>query len=537
MNRRDFLRATAGILVSSAAGVERGLSTESQGDLIPPKYAQAINQRLKWVDEMVGRGPFLADWRSLYLVNEAPDWFRDAKFGIYFHWGVYSVPAFDNEWYPRNMHIKTHRVYKHHVEKYGDPAEFPYHRFVPMWKAERFDPEGWAELFVEAGARFAGPVCEHHDGFSLWKSEVNPWNAFEMGPKRDITGELCQAIRRRGLRFITTFHHAPRRTWYPRVEGWATTSTDPLLRIMYANLPSDILDRLWLAKLAEVIGQYQPDIIWFDFGLKNVAEPYHLKFLASYYNAAATWGREVVVTTKNKDYPAEVCVEDFEKGRLDRLTDYAWLTDDTISTGSWCYTQDLKIKPARRVLHDLIDIVSKNGCLLLNISPMAEGVIPDDQKAVLYELGRWLRINGEAIYNTRPWLTFGEGPTRLQKEGHFVQQVEYTAKDIRYTRSKDGQNLYAILLGWPQERELTLQSILVHESNGATVELLGYDRQLPFRVSTDRQLIVTLPDVDPAKLPSKYAFVLKIRNLKCGLHPNIARQVAEDTARRLESNK
>ena len=151
---------------------------------------------------------FEPDWGSLSQHEAAPEWFRDAKLGIYFHWGVYSVPAYSTEWYPRLMHLPGHPVWKHHLATYGHPSEFGYHDFVPKFTAEHFDPEEWADLFQQTGARFAGPVAEHHDGFSMWASEVTPWNVGSRGPKRDITGELAASLRKRGMKLITTFHHA-----------------------------------------------------------------------------------------------------------------------------------------------------------------------------------------------------------------------------------------------------------------------------------------------------------------------------------------
>ena len=168
---------------------------------IPLAFASSPNRNAP-------EGPYKTNWESLKQHNPAPEWFRDGKLGIYFHWGVYCVPAFGSEWYPRHMHIKKHPDHKHHVETYGDPSEFGYHEFVPMFKAEHFDPDAWADLFMKAGAQFAGPVAEHHDGFAMWDSEFTPWNAMNMGPKRDITGELAKAIRARGMKFVATFHHA-----------------------------------------------------------------------------------------------------------------------------------------------------------------------------------------------------------------------------------------------------------------------------------------------------------------------------------------
>lgn len=461
------------------------------------------------------KGPFAPTWESLKQRPPVPDWFRDAKFGIYFHWGVYSVPAFGNEWYPRNMHFKDNPVYKHHVATYGEPSKFGYHDFIPMFKAERFDAGQWAALFEEAGARFAGPVAEHHDGFSMWASRVNPWNAKDMGPKRDLVGELEKAIRARGMRFVATFHHDrhaqvyqndPKETKFPRshypfIPGMPPTTDDPKLRILYGNFPpEEAYEKYWFGKLKEVIDAYRPDLIWFDSWLDKVPEEYRLKYAAYYFNRAAEWGREVVTTHKQTDMPLEVSVHDIEKGRMGDITEPAWLTDDTISMGSWCYTQDLQIKPTSMVLHSLIDIVSKNGSLLLNISPKADGTIPENQQKVLREMGAWLKKYGEAIYGTRPWVQFGEGPTELAKGrfGGVTDKDGFTPRDLRYTRK--GDVLYVIALGWPGAKaELLCTAFASDAVKGKIkvnkVSLLGADQPVRWDLKPEG-LALTLPDLD-----------------------------------------
>jgi len=465
---------------------------------------------------------FEPTWESVKARNPAPEWFRDAKFGIYFHWGVYCVPAFGSEWYPRNMHIKKNREYKHHVETYGEPSEFGYHDFVPLFKAEHFDADAWAELFERAGARFAGPVAEHHDGFAMWASKLTPWNAQDKGPKRDLTGELAKAVRKRGMRFVATFHHArnsqhqvgegERRVWtghYPRVEGWPTVSEDPELRLLYGNIPREDFLEMWKGKLIEVIDQYQPDLMWFDSWLDEIPDEHKLEYLAYYFNHAREHGKEVVVTVKQRDLPHEIAVEDFEKGRADRLTDYTWLTDDTISYGSWCYTENLRIKPTSEVVHVLIDIVSKNGQLLLNISPKADGTIPQEQQDVLLGIGKWLEACGEAIYGTRPFVVFGEGPTRLRKGGHFVRaKLAYGPEDIRFTRK--GNVVYAMCLGWP-EREVTIRSLGGARAGGATVRdvaLLGSDAAITWSQNDDG-LHLSVPDTPPCDYACAFKIVLE----------------------------
>ncbi|MCH8978261.1 MAG: alpha-L-fucosidase [Armatimonadetes bacterium] len=483
--------------------------------------------------------PYQQNWESLSRHIEAPEWFRDAKFGIYFHWGVYSVPAFGSEWYPRNMYLKGSNVNKHHIEKWGDPAEFGYEKFVPMFRAEKFDADEWAEIFVNAGAKFAGPVAEHHDGFAMWDSDVTPWNAADMGPKRDITGELAIAIRARGMKFVTSFHHARNSLW-KNGENWTghydgayknypSVLENAAVAQMFGYMPRKQFLDAWYAKLKEVIDQYQPDIIWFDSWLDQIPESYQQKFLQHYFNSAQKWGKEVVVTTKGLDMPRDVAVEDFEKGRADDLTSYPWLTDDTISWGSWSYTDNLEIKSSKTVIHTLIDIVSKNGQLLLNISPKADGTIPIYQRNVLHYLGVWLETNGEAIYNTRPWLIYGEGPTQMKKGGHFVGRVNYTREDIRYTRSKDGKTLYAIMLGVPNG-EFVLKSLRVR-GEGEVSMLALYDMNTDWRINEDDQLVIEALNISSFRNSVGYlvlaggivptdAYVFKLTGFDVEVHPD-----------------
>lgn len=471
---------------------------------------------------------YTADWESLKKHNPAPEWFRDAKFGIYFHWGVYSVPAFGNEWYPREMYRKTSREYKHHVLKYGGPTGFGYPDFVPRFKAEKFDANEWAELFEKAGARFAGPVAEHHDGFAMWDSELTPWNAMDMGPKRDIAGELANAIRSRGMRFVTTFHHARNNLYETEKEGkkrWTghyefirkyfpSLLENPDNAFLYGYMPRKQFLDMWKGKLIEVIDKYQPDLMWFDSWLDEIPDEYKTACLAYYFNKAEKWGKDVVVTFKQEDLSRDIGVEDYEQGRANELTDYVWLADDTISRGrSWCYTEDLQIKSAAEVLHMLIDIVSKNGQLLLNISPMADGTIPDDQKQVLLGVGNWLKQYGESIYGTRPFVEFGQGPTLLEKGGHFVKMKGgYTPEDIRYTRK--GKTVYAIVLGWPGENKEIDMKLFSEDDKAANIKVadvsvLGSDEKIRWRRYSKGLVVRT-----PAKKTDDMAIVFKLRTIR-----------------------
>lgn len=477
---------------------------------------------------------YTPDLQSLTRHNDAPEWFRDAKLGIYFHWGIYSVPAFGSEWYPRDMHIKGNAVYRHHVSTYGEPTAFGYHDFVPLFKAEQFDAEQWAALFKRAGARFAGPVAEHHDGFSMWDSRLTPWNVKDKGPRRDITGELEKAVRKYDMRFITTFHHARNNLWEKSPGNWTghyefVKKDFPSLldnaenAFLYGYMPRDAFVTLWKDKLKEVIDGYRPDIIWFDSWLDEIPQSARFEFAAYYFNRAAEWNKEVVIVRKQDDMPLEFSVLDHEKSRTSGASDRVWMTDDTVSTGSWCYTNNLRIKSPDKIVHALADTVSKNGVVLLNISPKADGTIPADQQQVLMELGDWLTVNGEAIYDTRPWETYGEGPTKepaggFSEAGKFLQ-LQYSAEDIRYTRSKDGKTLYAICLGWPQQ-PFTLKAVAVEKAAAnASVSLLGRSEAVPFTVHPDGSLTIAPPRVEVEQRPCRYACVFRLDGFDIGLDP------------------
>ena len=465
--------------------------------------------------------PYQPNWDSLRKYNYAPDWFRDAKFGIYFHWGVYSVPAFGNEWYPRRMHDLNEVIFKHHSEKYGSPAEFGYDRFVPDFTAEKFNADEWVDLFYKAGARFAGPVAEHHDGYSMWDSDETPWNSQDTGPHRDILGEFAVAARKRDMKLVATFHHARnnlyekehdgKKEWTGHYDGakrnFPEVLDDPQRAFLYGYMPREQFLEMWTAKLKEVINKYHPDLIWFDSWLDEIPAERREEFVAYYVNSATQHGQEIVLTYKQQDFPQGVGILDIEKGAMDKLTKEPWLTDDTISLGSWCYTQDLKIKDPKVVLHSLIDIVSKNGQLLLNISPMADGTIPENQREVLLAMGAWLDKYGEAIYGTRPFVTYGHGTTQASK-GHFggiALTQGYTAEDIRYTTK--GDLVYAIQLGKPEiGSKLLLPPFAEHELKVVSVSLVGSDEKLKWEMM-DKGLQIYAP----ASATDETATVYKIQ--------------------------
>ena len=474
---------------------------------------------------------YQANWASL-KTHPTAEWMRRDKFGIYTHWGIYCVPAFgpNATWYPYHMYREGTPQFEYHCKTYGHPSEFGYKDFIPMFTAEHFDAEEWAELFQRAGAKFAGPVGEHHDGFPMWDASDTEWCAGKMGPKRDVVGELEKAIRAQDMRFMVAMHHAENWWFFPHWKPEYDTS-DPRYAGLYGephNLDFNFdapayglepdewraqdkpsrafLDR-WKNRLVEVVERYQPDYIWFDYGLRFIHDQYKQDFLAYYYNKEAEWGRQVVATYKWHDIPPGAALLDFELGKTAELTHYEWITDTTVDDGNaWGYVQDSEYKTVAEMVHYLADNVSKNGFMLLNVGPKPDGTIPDEAKAILEGMGAWLRVNGEAIYDTVPWNIYGEGPTQMTHVGAFSdmkEKLDFGARDIRFTVRRN--TLYAIALGWPQKQFVIESTHVLYPGEVRSVELLGAEGECPWEM-TDKGLKITRPD----QRPCDHAYVFKI---------------------------
>lgn len=449
--------------------------------------------------------------------HEIPEWFKDAKFGIYAHLGVYCVPAFEGEWYPRLMLQEGHIVQKHHIETYGPIDEFGYHDFIPMFKLKNWDPKEWADLYKRAGAKFAGPVAEHHDGFSMWASKVNRWNARDMGPKRDVVGELVKEIRKNDMKVITSFHHGF------NIEGYYHDTensfvNNPEYADLYGKLPLEQGYELWLKKLKEVIDNYQPDQIWFDWGLRAIPMEYRQKFASYYYSKEKEWNKQVIITRKLDQLPYGVAVHDYEGGSPRDLAPRLWQTDQSTGGHYWSYRDGMKTRSPRWLLHELINVVSKNGVMLLNVCPAADGSIPGGQKEMLYEVGDWLKINGEAIYGTRPWRVSGEGPRMYGDRGYYYEYCsapQTNSIDVRYTQ-KDGK-LYAICLNWPGDG-FSFDKIQVKgKTDKAKVTLIGHG-EVEYTVEGEK-LSISRMDVKENDMPFKHAYVLKIEGFDLEADP------------------
>ena len=453
--------------------------------------------KLREIDGVIARGRFRDDWASLSRFR-VPEWYRQAKFGIFIHWGVYAVPAFNNEWYPRNMYIQGSPEYEHHIRTYGPHREFGYKDFIPLFKAEKFDPDAWAELFARAGARYVIPVAEHHDGFQMYQSELSEWNAAEKGPCRDVTAELKAAIEKKGLVMGVSSHRIEHWFFLGHGKEFDSDIHEPLaLGDLYwpsmpepkdhydvnsqpAPTPEYLED--WLLRCCELVDRFQPRIFYFDWWiLHQAAAPYLKKFAAYYYNRAEELGYPAAINYKVDSFAFGAAVPDMERGHFAQVQPYFWQTDTAIAYNSWCYTAQNRYKTPRDVILTLVDVVSKNGALLLNVGPREDGVIGPEDTAVLRGVGEWLRVNGEAIYGSTPWLAYGEGPTR-EAEGQFSEgsAKEYTAEDIRFTAA--GGCLYATVLAFPGDGQVTIRSLACRSEGriprypGAvrSVSVLGY---------------------------------------------------------------
>ncbi len=451
---------------------------------------------------------YQANWESLKL-HEIPEWFLDAKFGIYCHWGPYSVPAHKTEWYSHYMYVEGHPIRKYHEETYGTLDKFGYKDFIPMFTSEKFNADEWAELFKKAGAKFAGPVTEHADGFAMWDSKLTKWNASQMGPKRDVVGELAEAIRKQDMKFIATFHHQWKYAWYstwdentdasnpeyadlygpkvpPGIFGGSDVKVDPL--------PDQKFNDEWLAKIEEVVEKYNPDLLYFDNKMTIIQEKIRQEMMAYFYNHAASNNQDVVLTYKAQDLAVGTAVLDLERARMKEKKDFPWLTDDSIDWESWCNVAEPDYKSTNRLIDFLVDVVSKNGVVLLNVTPTAQGEIPEQVKQRLLEMGEWLQMNREAIYGSRPWKVYGEGPAEVD-EGHLSerQNADNTEKDIRFT-TKNG-NLFVLVLDTPTE------DILIHslgksaglcEKEIKNIEILGSSEKVVWETK-DEYLKILAP--------------------------------------------
>ena len=487
------------------------------------KYDGERRKLLADANRTLAEGPFSADWESLRKY-ETPDWYKDAKFGIFIHWGIYSVPAFGNEWYPRNMYQEGSDEYKHEIATYGPLTQFGYKDFIPRFEAAQFDPNVWAELFKDSGAKYVIPVFEHHDGFAMYDSGLSDWTVVKMGPHRDIYGELAKALRERGLRLGASSHRIEHDFFMNNGRRLDSDVNDPQYAAFYGPahvwiggkktllqdwtyLSNEYLDD-WLARDTEIVEKYDPDIMYFDWWIGQPNARRHVaKFAAFYYNRASAQGKVPVINYKDSALEEHSAVLDIERGQLSGIRPLYWQTDTSISNKSWGYIENDSFKSAPMIIHQLIDIVSKNGNLLVNIGPRSDGTIPQQVQSTLREVGAWLKVNGEAIYGTRAWTKYGEGPTAIVEGAfHDTEAKPFTAEDFRFTSK--GNILYVIELGWPKTNEAVIHSLGQSELGNFTigsVTLLGHEAPLGYVQKADG-LHIELP----SQLAGPYAYCFKL---------------------------
>tara|TARA_R100000687_G_scaffold63495_2_gene51411 strand:- start:67058 stop:68638 length:1581 start_codon:yes stop_codon:yes gene_type:complete len=484
------------------------------------------SEKLSEIRSVANQGPFKANWESL-KEYEIPTWYQDAKFGIFIHWGVYSVPSHNGEWYPRKMYLSDTEEFAYQQEKHGPLTEFGYKDFIPQFTAEKFDADKWLEVVKDSGAKYIVPVAEHHDGFSMYDNSYSRWDAVEMGPKRDVIAELKTAANKADIYFGLSSHRAENWWFFEGGREVPSDVQDDAYRDLYGPAVSretseagetpptqEFLDD-WLLRTVEIVDKYQPDLIWFDWWMAS--EPFHQhvkEFTSYFYNKGSTWDDMPALNYKDlgefRSFPPGSAVLDIERGQMSDTYEYFWQTDTSVSKTSWGYVTNPSYRDANSLVDDLIDIVSKNGSMLLNIGPKPDGTIPQPEIDLLAEIGSWLKLNGEAIYNTRPWVTFGEGSTVVidgtnsnDAEAH---RKDFNSSDIRFTQNGDA--LYATVMAWPEDRdELTIRSINSenYPDEVTSVTMLGHDGELSYS-QTENGLTVTLPDSSP----SPFAQVIKI---------------------------
>jgi alpha-L-fucosidase len=523
MNKKNLFIPLAAFVFALAAAAQTNNPMadggNSQGyDMAPETTVEVVNTAVDMIPTKLPPGPFQPTWESLKENYQVPQWFIGAKFGLFMHWGLYSVPAHHNEWYEKHMYGADSQW---HIANFGPQDKFGYKDFIPLFTQSNFNADAWADLFKKSGAKFVVPTAEHHENFAMWDSQVTPFNAMQMGPHRDLIGELSKAVRKQGLKFGVSNHGIenfqfinPPADMAAKMKAEQADLYDPKWADFYnvADRSDAACERFltnWFARNVELIDKYQPDILWFDNGVdQRYLDPLKLRVAAYYYNRAKEWGKEVSISTKkaayapsNKNTETIGSIIDFEKigaRSPSGIRTGEWQVDHPIGS-TWGYTSDERFSGPGSIINALADTVSKNGTLLLNLSPKADGTFPPEITSTLLEVGQWLGVNGAAIYDTHNWIKFGEGGGRGQ-----------SGLNIRFTVK--GENLYAIILGnWPGA-EAIITSLVTGKAPAGKIDsvtLLGSDGKLEF-TQDDTGLKVKLP----AAAPCKYAYVLKITGLE-----------------------
>jgi alpha-L-fucosidase len=467
----------------------------------------------------IAPGPFRATMESLTNYS-CPEWYRDAKFGIWAHWGPQAVPM-EGDWYARKMYEQGSPDYIDHLKRWGHPSTNGWKDIIPLWKAEKWDPDKLMSLYKKAGARYFVSMGSHHDDFFLWNSALHKWNAVNYGPHRDVVRDWQNAAKRQGLPFGVSEHLGASFTWFQ--QSHRSDHSGPLADVPYDGADSNDWDlyhfpakpgdtswysrdprwqRQWYNEISELVGNYHPDLLYSD-GPVPFGNDVGLSQIANLYNDNLHHNRGRLTAVYTCKQPSDGrWVQDFERGVNGGINPTPWQTDTSI--GDWFYNRHWKYQPLSWTVHMLVDIVSKNGNLLLNVVLRPDGTLDPEVETMMHQMADWTAVNGEAIYGTRPWLLFGEGPLQV-KGGAFKENFTYSAKDIRFTTK--GATLYAIALGWPEDGKIVIRSLAAtgdaRVNQVKRVELLGYKGQLKFTQTADGLT---------AELPAQ-----KISELTCSL--------------------
>ena len=480
---------------------------------------------LAQIDRVNREGRYHADWQSI-ATHPTPDWYREKRLGIFLHWGPFSVPAY-HDWYARQMYNQGTSEYQHHLEKYGDHKQHGYKHFIPQLTMEKYQPEEWIRLFQEAGADYIVPVAEHHDGFQMYRSDLSRWNAVEMGPHRDVMGDLLEEAERAGMTLGLSSHRVEHCWFFSEGCKFDSDVKQPVDRddLYWPAMPSpenlhDLFGQPyptkefltdWLLRCCELVDRYHPRIVYFDWWIQHEAvRPYLRRFTAYYYNRSEEWGGGVI-NYKHDAFPFGCGVPDIERGQFSEAKPFLWQSDTSVMRNSWCYSEGADYKSAQDVVWDLVDVVSKNGRLLLNIGPKPDGTIRQEDENILRTLGGWMKVNGEAIHGTGLWRINQEGPT-LVEEGQFADGVArtFTSQDFRFTCN--GDQIYAIGMVCPEDGKLKILSLRdadasrlpVYKGIIENVEVLGADD--PVQWKQDEEAL----HVDMGSFRTELPFVIKI---------------------------
>jgi len=512
-----------GVLAASVSvSVVTAASAQEKGMAVPPTGYQ------------IAPGPFQPTDESFAKGYKCPAWFRDAKLGIWAHWGPQSVPM-EGDWYARQMYQQGGRQYEDHLKRYGHPSQKGWKDVIPLWKAEKWDPDRLMALYKKAGAKYFVSMGVHHDNFDLWDSKYHRWNATMMGPHRDVVGTWQKAAKKLGLKFGVSEHLGASFTWFQ--DSHKSDKTGPLAGVPYdgANpewqdlyhqpaLPGDTgwystdprWHQEWFNRIRDLVDHYQPDLLYTDGGVPFGNEVGRSLIAELYNTNAERHGGQVEAVYTCKQESKGMWVQDLERGVMTGVNPYPWQTDTSI--GDWFYNRNWKYRGADWVIHMLVDIVAKNGNLLLNVVQRPDGTLDAEAEQVLSEMAKWISVNGEAVYGTRPWIVHGEGPVRA-KGGHFNEDYKYSARDVRFTMK--GNTLYATALGWPEDGKLVIRSLakLPGDTGRITgVKVLGAEGKPLFTHDADGLTVILT-----SQKPTAYTTTLKITgtNLR-GFKPELA---------------